>query len=175
MRTLAASLLTSLFRPAVYWSVLLLGGLLAEGVALYFQYGLDYGPCVLCIHIRLWVAALILVATAGLLGQRCKHVQRVCHLLTAAIAVGFTERSWWTLAIERNWVESSCSFDSGLPRWFSPDTWWPWMFEIWESCGYTPEVIAGFTMAELLAVAGILFIVLAFTGLFRNLCSSATH
>lgn len=166
------SLLNRLFSPGIYWSVLLIGSLLAEGVALYFQYGLDYGPCVLCIHIRLWVAALVLVAVAGLAAQRCTHVQKACHLLTAVIALGFTERSWRTLAIERNWIESSCSFESGLPEWFAPDRWWPWMFEIWESCGYTPEMLGNLTMAELLAGAGVVFVPLAFIGLIRSLRST---
>jgi disulfide bond formation protein DsbB len=161
------TLLNRLFRPAIYWTILLLGGLLAEAVALYFQYALDYGPCVLCIHIRLWVAALILVALAGLAGRRCAHLQKICQLLNVAIALGFTERSWRTLAIERNWIESSCSLESGLPTWFAPDQWWPWMFEIWESCGYTPEVLGHLTMAELLAGASVVFLPLAALGLIR--------
>lgn len=163
------SFLNHVFRPGIYWSILLVGSLSAEGVALYFQYGLDYGPCVLCIHIRLWVAALVLVAITGLLAQRCTHLQKVCHLLTAAIALGFTERSWRLLAIERNWIEGQLQFDSGLPDWFAPDHWWPWMFEIWESCGYTPEMLGGLTMAELLAGAGLVFVPLAFIGLIRSL------
>ncbi|MFC6670264.1 hypothetical protein [Marinobacterium aestuariivivens] len=44
--------------------------------------------------------------------------------------------------------------DSGLPAWFAPDQWWPWMFEIWEPCGYTPEMPFGITMAEALVGLG---------------------
>jgi len=163
------SLLQRLFKPGFYWSFLLIAGLLAETIALYYQYGLDYGPCVLCIHIRLWVVALILIALIGLVGQRCPLIQKGCHLLTFIVALGFAERSWRTLAIERNWIESSCTFDSGLPEWFAPDRWWPWMFEIWESCGYTPDMIGSLTMAELLAAAGVLFVPLALIGLIRSL------
>lgn len=167
------TLLSRFFSPCIYWPLLLCTGLLAEGVALYFQYGLDYGPCVLCIHIRLWVAALILVSLGGLIGQRCAHIQRLCHLLTASISLGLVERSWRTLAIEKNWIESSCTFDSGLPDWFAPDRWWPWMFEIWESCGYTPEVAAGLSMAEILSAATLVFVPLAFIGLIRCLRTGA--
>jgi len=39
---------------------------------------------------------------------------------------------------------------SGLPAWFSPDQWWPTLFEIWEPCGYTPVLLFGITMAEAL-------------------------
>ncbi len=150
-----------LLNSRIYWLVLLVGAVAAEAVALYFQHVLDYGPCVLCIHIRLWLFALALVALTALLLPRCPKIQLGGRLLTLIIALGFAERSWRTLAIERSWTESSCSFDSGLPAWFTPGEWWPWMFEIWESCGYTPEVFAGFTMAELLAAASPLFVALA--------------
>ncbi|SMR75715.1 disulfide bond formation protein B [Marinobacterium sediminicola] len=147
----------------IYWLVLLIGAVTAEAVALYYQYALDYGPCVLCIHIRLWLFALILLAIAALLLPRCQKVQTGGRCLALLIALGFTERSWRTLAIERYWIESSCSLESGLPTWFAPDKWWPWMFEIWESCGYTPEMVAGFTMAELLLASGVFFIIFSAT------------
>lgn len=158
----------------LYWLLLLTGALLAEGVALYFQYALDYGPCVLCIHIRLWLGALILVALAALLLPGCRPVQTGARLLTVLIALGYTERSWRTLAIERGWIESACSLDSGLPSWFTPDRWWPWLFEIWEPCGYTPEVIGRLTMAELLTAAGPLFILLAVAALAAQLTGQAS-
>ncbi|GAA0696575.1 disulfide bond formation protein DsbB [Marinobacterium maritimum] len=154
-----------LLNSRIYWLVLLVGAVTAAAVALYFQYGLEYGPCVLCIHIRLWLFALILLAATALLLPGCSKVQTGGRLLALIIALGFTERSWRTLAIERYWIESSCSLESGLPAWFTPGEWWPWMFEIWESCGYTPEVIAGFTMAELLAAASPLFILLSLAAL----------
>jgi disulfide bond formation protein DsbB len=43
------------------------------------------------------------------------------------------------------------------------------MFEIWESCGYTPEMLGSLTMAELLAGAGTVFVPLALIGLIRSL------
>ncbi|MBV0932357.1 disulfide bond formation protein B [Marinobacterium weihaiense] len=150
-----------LLQSRLYWGLLLMGALAAEAVALYFQYALDYGPCVLCIHIRLWMFALILVALFALLTPRCRKAQIGCHGLALVTALGLAERSWRTLAVERYWIESACSLDSGFPAWFAPGQWWPWLFEIWESCGYTPEMVAGFTMAELLAAGSSLFVVLA--------------
>lgn len=155
------TLVQQLLNSRLYWLVLLIGAVAAEAVALYFQHALDYGPCVLCIHIRLWIFALILVALAALLLPNCPKAQVGGRFVALLIALGLAERSWRTLAIERYWIESSCSMESGLPTWFAPDQWWPWMFEIWEACGYTPEVIAGFTMAELLAVGSSLFVVIA--------------
>lgn len=61
---------------AFYWLALLVLVLLLEGVALFYQYRLDYWPCVLCIHVRIWLAALgllalLMLALRRLRGGRC--------------------------------------------------------------------------------------------------------
>lgn len=40
--------------------------------------------------------------------------------------------------------------DLGLPAWLALDDWLPWLFEVQTSCGYTPELPLGITMAEAL-------------------------
>ncbi len=134
-----------------YWLLLIAAGLSLEGVALYFQYGLDYGPCVLCTHIRAWILGLIMVAVAGLAlsGSRLAPLP---HLLSVPVAAALVERSWLTLGIERGFIEGSCTMDSGYPAWLALDRWWPTVFEPWEPCGYTPELLFGVTMAEALIV-----------------------
>ena len=57
--------LTSIGRSGYYWSFLIVLGLSMEGTALYFQYVLGDGPCVLCIQVRIWVLAIILLAIFG--------------------------------------------------------------------------------------------------------------
>ncbi|HEY9052592.1 MAG TPA: disulfide bond formation protein B, partial [Gammaproteobacteria bacterium] len=32
--------------------------------------------------------------------------------------------------------------------WFAIDKWFPQVFGVWTSCGYTPELLFGITMAE---------------------------
>jgi len=44
-----------------YWAALVLVGIAMEAAALYYQYVLDEWPCVLCIHVRIWVMAFILL------------------------------------------------------------------------------------------------------------------
>ncbi|WP_286237240.1 disulfide bond formation protein B [Neptuniibacter halophilus] len=161
--------LTCLSRSAWYWLTLILLAAGMEAIALYYQYVLDYGPCVLCIHIRIWIFGLLLVAIPGLFGRKHSGLSKLTHLLTLVTGIGLLERSWQTLAVERGWVIDSCSMDSGLPDWFALDSWLPAVFEPWEPCGYTPELLFRITMAEglvafsvALCIASLLFSALQF-------------
>jgi disulfide bond formation protein DsbB len=130
-------------------------GLGLEAVALYYQYVLNQYPCVLCIHIRIWVLAFIVVGAIGVIVPRGRLVLGVVSILSVVSSVGMLERSWQTLATERRWIEGSCSFSSGLPSWFALDQWFPWIFGVQASCGYTPVLPFGITMAEALMVISI--------------------
>lgn len=138
---------------AIYWWAIALLGLSLEALALIYQYVFDYWPCVLCIHVRIWVLGLIVVAFVGLAIHRMRIGRIIGHVLMLLIAIGMLERSWMLFAIERGMaVDGECNFDTGLPAWFALDQWFPSVFKVWESCGYTPELLFGVTMAEALLV-----------------------
>ncbi|MGH1462371.1 MAG: disulfide bond formation protein B [Neptuniibacter sp.] len=140
--------ITDLSRCRCYWLALILLGITMESVALFYQYQLDYGPCVLCIHVRIWVMAMIMIAIVGFLCRHSPVIRNITHFGVLISAIGLFERSWKTLGVERGWIIEECSMDSGLPSWFALDQWFPHMFEPWEPCGYTPELLFGITMAE---------------------------
>jgi disulfide bond formation protein DsbB len=145
-----------------YWLVLLVLGVSMEGLALFFQHVLGYGPCVLCIHIRIAVLCLILVALVGLTLRGAWIGRVVAHGLVTVVAAGLLERSWLLLGIELGRVDGECSFDLGLPAWLALDRWLPPVFEVQEACGVTPPLPFGFTMAEVLPVAsGVLLLISA--------------
>ena len=148
-------------KSALYWLALALIGLSFEAVALYYQYVLDELPCVMCIQVRLWVAALIIVALLVLLLRRLRFIPLVGHLLTVGIAAGLLERSYQLLGTERGFVISECGFNLGLPAWFTPDAWFPAMFQVETTCGYTPELLFGVTMAEVLIVSSAVFLLVS--------------
>ena len=133
-----------------YWWFMLALGLSLEATALYFQYGLDYRPCVLCIHARILVLGLILVALLALAVHRSLAGRIATHLLSTVVLAGLLQRAWLLLGIERGFVQGECSFDLGLPAWLPLDQWVPWMFQVQEACGYTPALPLGLSMAELL-------------------------
>jgi len=152
------NLLTSVSQSKKYWAFLLVLFLIFELVALYYQYALDEWPCVLCIHIRIWIAGIMLVAIIALIAKPALWLTRGLHLANTIMVAGFVERSWKVLAVERGWIFSDCTMESGLPNWFALDKWFPALFEVKTSCGYTPFIIAKISMAEILMVtsAGLL-------------------
>jgi len=136
----------------LYWILLITLGLSLEAVALYYQYVLDDWPCVLCIHIRVWISGFIVLAVLALLVGRNRWLTRGLHLVNTIIMAGFVERSWQTLAVERGWVFGDCDMESGLPSWFALDKWFPAIFEVQTACGYTPLILFNITMAEVLMI-----------------------
>jgi disulfide bond formation protein DsbB len=146
-----------------YWLAMAVGALALEGVALYYQYVLDEYPCVLCIHVRIWVAALVVAGVLGLFLKRSRGGLVAANVLSLAVAVGFAERSWRTLAVERHWIEElSCTMDAGLPSWFALDHWFPAVFGVQASCGFTPLIAFNITMAEsLMAISAVAVLVTA--------------
>lgn len=157
-----------------YWLCLLTLGLLMEGVALYYQYVIGDEPCQICIHIRIWVAAFTLLALVMCLLPRNRIIAIVAHILTVVAMVGLWERSKYLWDVENGKGEGSCQFFLGFPDWFALDSWFPFMFEVRNLCGATPEMLWGLiTMAEALVLVSSGLAVLALFGLGVNLVSRA--
>ncbi len=156
--------LHELSRSIYYWLFIFVFGIVLEATALFYQYFLDYYPCVLCIHVRIIVVGMILVSLVALKFHAYTKLRISLHLSLTILLLLLAERSYNLLGVERGFVTGDCSMNSGLPAWFSIDEWFPWMFKIWEPCGYTPELIFGITMAEALVVfsALLLFLSLVF-------------
>ncbi len=148
-----------------YWLFFLLLGIALELVALFYQYQLEYAPCVVCIHIRIWTGALILASLLGFTAHYSRLGRVFSQFLMLAVSAGMLERSWLLLGIERGFIEGSCTMDSGLPAWFALDKWLPVLFEVQEPCGYTPELLFGVTMAEALIVFSVIMVIIHFAWL----------
>ena len=145
-----------------YWVILVLIGVALEAIALYYQYALDEWPCVLCIHVRLWVLAFIVIGLAALAFTGSTTIMRLMHGLTTIVMLGLLERSYQVLAVERGWVFGDCDMELGMPAWFAIDKWLPSVFEVQTSCGYTPLILFNVSMAEaLLVISGTLVIISA--------------
>lgn len=144
-----------------YWFVLMTAGLSMLAVALGYQYLFKEQPCVLCIHVRLWISLIVLFAAAGLWLYKSAILNSILHLFMLLTAVGLAERSYQLLGVERRFIFGDCSFDLGLPTWFAIDQWLPALYRAETACGYTPVLFFGITMAEALMVISVLFIIVS--------------
>lgn len=146
-----------------YCLSLVLIGVALLTVALIFQHVLDEQPCVMCIQVRLWISLLVLIALFGLFTCNSRWPNIFANLAVVGIAVALAERSYMLLGTERGFVFSDCGFSLGLPSWFAIDDWLPWLYRIETSCGYTPEIIFGITMAEVLMVLSVCLLLISFS------------
>ena len=162
MFTNTLRLLKNISQSKWYWLFYIVGGLSLLAEALYFQHALEELPCLMCIQVRLLISLLVLVSCAALLLQGSRVMSSLAHLSVVFIAVSLTERSYQLLGTERGFVFSDCGFDLGLPAWFAIEEWLPWLFRIETSCGYTPEIVFGITMAEALMVMSVGLLLLSF-------------
>ena len=154
----------------LYWGLVFVVGIGLEAVALFYQYVLDEWPCVLCIHVRIWVMGFTLVALIALLVDSNRWLMRGLHLLNSVMMLGFAERSWQTLAVERGWVFGDCAMESGLPPWFALDKWLPSIFEVQTACGYTPVIMFNITIAEMLLAISSMLLLLSLLMLIVSCC-----
>ena len=154
--------LTNLVTNKAYWSLLLFIAIGMEAVALYFQYALGEWPCVLCIHVRIWLMALLMVSVASLFLKKISYATIFSHGLISVIWAALLERSWNLLGVERGTIFGSCDMDLGMPAWFAIDKWMPLIFEVKTACGYTPELFFKITMAEALMALSSIMLVISF-------------
>ncbi len=154
-----------------WFGLMILAGAGFEAVALTYQYALDYGPCPLCIHVRIGVFGFMLVSAFALWANRLL-AWRIGHLFNAGLLAWLSERAYLLLGTERGFVYLECGIESGLPVWLALDKWLPLLFEVKESCGYTPKLLFGVSMAEALIVVFPLMLVITLLLLLRTFLSS---
>ena len=152
-----------------WWLFLLVFCIALEAAALFYQYVLDYLPCVLCIHVRLLLAGIALLSIVALVIPRIRPAALILSIAVLGLWAWMTERSYMLLGTERGWVMGECSMESGLPSWFAPEKWFPALFNIHEPCGYTPYVIGKVSMAEVLIVISVVMFSVVLAGLVTNL------
>lgn len=144
-----------------YWLLLFIFALSLETTALIYQHVLDYPPCIVCIHVRILTLLLMLIALAGVFAARRRVANMSCHVLVAIVSAAMIDRAWQLLGTERGFIFGSCDFSLGFPKWFDIERWLPSVFEVQTSCGYTPELFLGITMAESLLVISVLLLILS--------------
>jgi len=138
--------------------------------ALYYQYYLDWEPCVLCIQIRVIMAGIMLVSGLMLFLARFPLLRLIGFTGQALLAIYLFIKSRALYRIETGLDQAECMFSAGLPEWLNLEAWWPSVFEVRSACGDSPELLMGITMVEALyytsAVAMVLAVLLTCLSLY---------
>ena len=165
---MAINQLSGVFNSRQYWVGLALVAVAAFAVALYYQYGVGDEPCQVCIHARLWVAALILIGAVMCWLPLNRGTLLVGNGLVVVSGAGLGERAWYLYQLENGIGNGSCQFELGMPDWFAVDRWFPSLFEVRNLCSFTPEMLLGLSMAESLMLFAIGLCCIAMTALFMT-------
>ena len=160
--------LASLSQTKGYWLTFLLVAVGFVLIALYYQYYLEYMPCVLCVHVRIIVLGMVMISAVAIFLTRRRMSLLMIQIIMVVLLAFLLERSYQLLGVERGFIMGDCSMSSGLPAWLALDKWFPAVFKVWEPCGYTPEIVSGLTMAEALIVISFLMLVFSLTMLIST-------
>lgn len=141
------------------WTAVILISVGLEAGALYFQLAQMKFPCELCIYTRVWIAAIALVAAAGLALRNSVWPARLLVAVELLLSIGLATVVWELLALEYGFAGvGACSIYPNFPAWAPLDQWLPLLFEVQGPCAATPEVLLGLSMADGLAVITTAFI-----------------
>ena len=162
-------------RSAAWWLGLAIFCVVLEAIALYYQYVLGQLPCVLCIHVRMLLFLLLILSVLGFFTRKLPGAGLALMVPVAGAWAWMVERSYQLLGTERGWIMGECQMQSGLPDWLALERWMPWLFEIHEPCGYTPFVLFRITMAEMLIVISVIFLVVCLGILAAGLGRKSPH
>lgn len=132
------------------WLLLALTALAMELAGLYFQYQLNYQPCIKCIYIRVAFAGILVAALLVLLAPRQLLLRLSGTLLWLGCALYGLFQAQELVNIEQTLASggfTTCALFADFPAWFALDKWLPAVFEVTGTCGGVDWQFAGLTMA----------------------------
>ncbi|RCU50387.1 MULTISPECIES: disulfide bond formation protein DsbB [Corallincola] len=161
--------------PTQRWPWLLLGGsaLALELCALFFQYGMDLAPCIMCIYERVAMLGIMLTGLITAISPQLLWLRLLgfCGWLVSA---------GWGLILAWEHVQlqlypspfHTCDFEPNFPEWLQLHKLLPIFFEATGDCGEIAWSFLGWSMPQWLVVSfivylGLLFAVIACWGISK--------
>lgn len=133
------------------WLLLAASALLMELAGLYFQYILNYQPCIKCIYVRVAFAGILLAALFVSFAP-AKPLLRWLGLIAWLVAAGFGFSEAQQLVDIENILASggftTCALFANFPTWLALDQWFPTVFAVTGTCGGVDWQFAGWSMAQ---------------------------
>jgi disulfide bond formation protein DsbB len=135
------------------WYLLALSALALELTALYFQYGMDLAPCIMCIYQRVAILAILAAGLIGGIGNNLVPARLISFALWGTGAI-------WGLKLALEHVEMQtsdslffvCESIPNFPSWFQVHQWFPAVFEAYGDCGEISWQFLGYSMPQWMVV-----------------------
>ncbi|GGW62285.1 disulfide bond formation protein DsbB [Alishewanella tabrizica] len=145
------------------WLVLALSALLLLLAGLYFQYQLNYQPCIKCIYVRVAFFGIMLAALLVTIAPKQAFLRYLGVCLGGAAAVYGVLQAHELVNIEQVLASggfTTCALFANFPTWLALDSWFPALFAVTGTCGGVDWQFVGLSMAEwsrfILAVYGLI-------------------
>jgi len=132
------------------WALVALSSFGLLLAALYFQYVLNFQPCIKCIYVRSAFTGILLAGLIGLIAPTNPLLRLIALLGMLSAAVFGIMQAHELLEIEQLLAEGgffSCSLFAEFPSWMPLDQWFPAIYEPTGSCGDTSWLFLGKSMA----------------------------
>jgi disulfide bond formation protein DsbB len=133
------------------WFLVLFSALALELAALYFQYGLELDPCVLCVYQRVAVLGIALAGFLGALAPRLAALRVLGYLVLGASAAKGLLLALQQVAVQAG-ASLECSFFAEFPPWLPLDAWFPAVFQPTGLCDQVKWSLLGFSMPQWMVV-----------------------
>lgn len=160
------------------WLLLACTALLLLATGLYFQYSLNYQPCIKCIYVRAAFAGILLAALLALVAPKQSLVRLLSIFAWLAAAVYGAMQAQELVTIEQTLASggfTTCALFADFPAWLALDNWFPAVFAVTGTCGGVDWQFLGLSMAEwsrfilaAYAVVGLLVLLSQFTKRSKN-------
>lgn len=131
------------------WILLIFSGLILEGVALYFQHGMELSPCVMCIYERVALAGIII---AGIIGSL---IPKFIITRLLALIIGFISAiKGLSIALKHLDYQlnpgpwNQCTLMVEFPQTLPLDKWFPYIFHPNGSCSDIVWSFLGYSMVQ---------------------------
>ncbi|MDN3652528.1 disulfide bond formation protein DsbB [Thalassotalea ponticola] len=136
------------------WWLLALSALGLELSALYFQYGMELEPCIMCIYQRVAIVAIVIAGVIGALGNAFMVTRLLGFAIWGVAAI-------WGLALALEHVEIqanagslfyTCDLVPNFPTWMPLHEWLPALFAATGDCGEISWQFLGYSMPQWMVV-----------------------
>lgn len=157
------------------WLLLTVSVMILEGMALWFQYHLNYQPCVMCIYQR---ATLMGIMLAGIIGMILPAKGfRLLPIVIWIIAAGATTHLAWqhTMLQLHPPLFASCDLFARFPSWLPLDQWLPVIFKATGSCLDRSWTLLNYSMPQWLLAFSVIYLLIAILVLLSQLKKNSVN